>query len=77
MSGVTNNTLHGISISASNGAPDVYGSMMMENIWQVNGEEEMPCSICCLGCESANSLEENHGHVLSIEVSMIFEWETL
>ena len=34
---------------------------MMENIWQVNGEEEIPCSICCLGCESANSLEENHG----------------
>ena len=77
MSGVTNNTLRGISISASDGAPDVYGSMMMENVWQVDGKEECPCSIHCLGCESANSLQENHGQGLSIEVSMIFEWETL
>ena len=77
MSGVTNNTLCGVSISASDGAPDVYGSMMMENIWQVNGEEEVPCLIHHLGCELANSLEENHRQVSSIEVSVIFERETL
>ena len=77
MSGVTNNTLCGISISASNGAPDVYGSMMMENIWQVDGNEETPCPTHHSGCESANSLEENHGHVSSIEVSVIFEPEML
>ena len=67
MSSVTNNTLCGVSISTSNGTPDIYGSMMMENIWQVDGNKEVPCSIHCLGCESANSLEENHRQVLCQE----------
>ena len=70
-------TLCSVSILASNGTPDVYGSMIMENIWQVNGEEECPHSIRRLGCESANSLEENHRRTSSIEVSVIFEQETL
>jgi len=64
MSGVTNNILC-VSIVASDGALDVYG------------EEEMPRSICRFSCKSAKSLEENHRWTLSIEVSMIFKWETL
>ena len=77
MSGVTSNTLHDVSLSAGNGTPDVYRSMMAKNVWQVDGNEEVPCSIHHLGCESVNSLEENHEHTSSIEVSVSLEQETL
>ena len=61
------------SISASDGAPDVFGSMKSENVWQLDPERDL--LILRLGCEDENSLEESHGRKSTIEVSEIYECE--
>ena len=61
------------SISASDGAPDVFGSMKSENIWQLDPESD--CTLLRLGCKDDDSLEESRGRKLTIEVSEIYECE--
>ena len=47
------------SISASDGAPDVFGSMKSENVWQLDSESDH--TLLRLGCEDEDSLEESRG----------------
>ena len=61
------------SISASDGAPDVFGSMKSENVWQLDPEQDR--TLLRLGCESEDSLEESRGRKSTIEVSEIYECE--
>ena len=61
------------SISASDGAPDVFGSMKSENVWQLDPEGDR--TLHRLGCESKDSLEESCGLKSTIEVSEIYECE--
>ena len=61
------------SISASDGAPDVFGSMKNENVWQLDPERDL--TLLRLGCESEDSLEESRGRKSTIEVSEIYECE--
>ena len=61
------------SISASDGAPDVFGSMKSENVWQLDPERDL--TLLRLGCESEDSLEESRGRKSTIEVSEICECE--
>ena len=61
------------SISASDGAPDVFGSMKSENVWQLDPERDL--TLLRLGCESKDSLEESRGRKSTIEVSEIYECE--
>ena len=61
------------SISASDGAPDVFRSMKSENVWQLEPESDR--TILRLGCEDEDSLEESRGHKSTIEVSEIYECE--
>ena len=61
------------SISASDGAPDVFGSIKSENIWQL--EPESDHTLLHLGCQDKYSLEESLGRTLTIEVSMINKCE--
>ena len=61
------------SISASDGAPDVFGSMKAENVWQLDPESDL--TLLRLGCESEDSLEETRGRKSTIEVSEIYECE--
>ena len=61
------------SISASNGAPDVFGSMKSENIWQLDPKSD--CTLFCLGCQDKDSLEESLGCMSTIEVSVINKCE--
>ena len=60
-------------MSASDGAPDVFGSMKSENIWQLDPESDH--TLLCLGCQNEDSLEESLGHTSTIEVSVINECE--
>ena len=61
------------SISASDGAPDVFGSMKSENVWQLDPESDR--TLLRLGCEDEDSLEESRGRKSTIEVSKIYECE--
>ena len=61
------------SISASDGAPDVFGSMKSENVWQLDPESD--CTLLRLGCQDEDSLEESLGRMSTIEVSMINKCE--
>ena len=61
------------SISASDGAPDVFGSMKSENVWQLDPERDL--TLLRLGCENEDSLEETRGRKSTIEVSKICECE--
>ena len=61
------------SVSASDGAPDVFGSMKSENVWQLDPERDL--TLLRLGCENENSLEESRGRKSTIEVSEIYECE--
>ena len=61
------------SISASDGAPDVFGSMKSENVWQLDPESDH--TLLRLGCEDKDPLEESRGRKLTIEVSEICECE--
>ena len=61
------------SISASDGAPDVFGSMKSENVWQLDPERDL--TLLRLGCENEDSLEESRGRKSTIEVSEIYECE--
>ena len=58
------------SVSASDGAPDVFGSMKSENVWQLDSESDH--TLLCLGCQDEDSLEESLGQTSTIEVSVIF-----
>ena len=62
------------SVSASNGAPDVFGSMKSENVWQLDFESD--CTLLRLGCENEDSLKESRGCKSTIEVSEICECES-
>ena len=62
-----------VSVSASDGAPDVFGSMKSENVWQLDPERDF--TILRLGCEDEDSLEESRGRKSTIEVSEIYECE--
>ena len=70
---VTYNSRRAPSISASDGAPDVFGSMKNENVWQLDPERDL--TLLRLGCESEDSLEETRGRKSTIEVSEIYECE--
>ena len=61
------------SISASDGAPNVFGSMKSENVWQLDPERDL--TLLRLGCEDEDSLEETRGRKSTIEVSEIYECE--
>ena len=61
------------SISASDGAPDVFGSMKSENVWQLDPKSDH--TLLHLGCEDEESLEESRSHKSTIEVSEICECE--
>ena len=61
------------SVSASDGAPDVFGSMKNENVWQMDPESDR--TLLHLGCESESSLEESRGRTSTIVVSEIYECE--
>ena len=61
------------SISASDGAPDVFGSLKSENVWQLDPERDL--TLLRLGCENEDSLEESRGRKSTIEVSEICECE--
>ena len=61
------------SISASDGAPDVFGSMKSENVWQLDPERDL--TLLRLGCVDEDSLEETRGRKSTIEVSEIYECE--
>ena len=70
---LTFNFRRAASISASDGAPDIFGSMKSENVWQMNPESDR--TLLHLGCEDENSLEESCGCKSTIEVSEIYECE--
>ena len=70
---VTYNSHRATSISASDGAPDVFGSMRSENVWQLDPEQDR--TLLRLGCENEDSLEESRGRKSTIEVSEIYECE--
>ena len=61
------------SISASDGAPDVFGSMKSKNVWQMDPGNDR--TLLRLGCEDEDSLEESRGRKSTIEVSEIYECE--
>ena len=61
------------SISASDGAPDVFGSLKSENVWQLDPERDL--TLLRLGCEDEDSLEETRGRKSTLEVSEIYECE--
>ena len=61
------------SISASDGTPDVFGSMKSKNVWQLDPESDR--TLLRLGCEDEDSLEESRSHKSTIEVSEIYECE--
>ena len=61
------------SISASDGAPDVFGSMKSENVWQMDPESDR--TLLRLGCDDEDSLEETRGRKSTIEVSEIYKCE--
>ena len=71
---LTFNFRRAASISASDGAPDVFGSMKSENVWQLDPEGD--CTLLRLGCEDKNSLEESRGRKSTIEVNEIYECES-
>ena len=70
---ITYNFRRAASVSASDGAPDVFGSMKHENVWQLDPESDR--TLLRLGCEDENSLEESRGRKSTIEVSEIYECE--
>ena len=70
---LTFNFRRAASVSASDGAPDVFGSMKSENVWQLDPEGDH--TLLCLGCEDEDSLEESRGRKSTIEVSEIYECE--
>ena len=70
---LTYNFRRAASVSASDGAPDVFGSLKSENVWQLDPERDL--TLLRLGCEDENSLEESHGRKSTIEVSEIYECE--
>ena len=70
---LTFNFCRAASVSASDGAPDVFGSMKSENVWQLDPERDL--TLLRLGCEDENSLEESRGRKSTIEVSEIYECE--
>ena len=70
---LTYNSHRAASITASDGAPDVFGSMKSENVWQLDPERDL--TLLRLGCESEDSLEESRGRKSTIEVSEICECE--
>ena len=61
------------SVSASDGAPDIFGSMKSKNVWQLDPESDR--TLLRLGCDDEDSLEESRGRKSTIEVSVIFECE--
>ena len=70
---ITYNSRRAPSISASDGAPDVFGSLKSENVWQLDPERDL--TLLRLGCENEDSLEESRGRKSTIEVSEIYECE--
>ena len=70
---VTYDFRRAVSVSASDGAPDVFGSMKSENVWQLDPERDL--TLLRLGCENEDSLEESRGRKSTIEVSEICECE--
>ena len=70
---LTFNFRQAASISASDGAPDVFGSMKSENIWQLDPEGDR--TLLRLGCEDEDSLKESRSCKSTIEVSEIYECE--
>ena len=70
LSNITYNFHQAASISASDGAPDVFGSMKSKNVWQLDPESDHV--LLCLGCKNEESLEETVGRTSTIEVSVIF-----
>ena len=70
---LTYNSRRAPSVSASDGAPDVFGSMKSENVWQLDPERDL--TLLRLGCENEDSLEESRGRKSTIEVSEIYECE--
>ena len=70
---ITFNFRRAASISASDGAPDVFGSMKSKNVWQMDPEGDH--TLLRLGCEDEDSLEESRGCKSTIEVSEIYECE--
>ena len=70
---LTYNSHRAASITASDGAPDVFGSLKSENVWQLDPERDL--TLLRLGCESEDSLEESRGRKSTIEVSEIYECE--
>ena len=60
-------------MSASDGAPDVFGSMKFENVWQLDPKSD--CTLLHLGCQDEDSLEESIGHMSTIKVSVINKCE--
>ena len=61
------------SVSASDGAPDVFGSLKSENVWQLDPEQDR--TLLRLGCENEDSLKETRGRTSTIVVSEIYECE--
>ena len=59
--------------AASDGAPDVFGSMKSENVWQLDPESDR--TLLRLGCEDEDSLKESRGCTSTIEVSETYECE--
>ena len=72
---LTYNFHRAASISASDGAPDVFGSLKSENVWQLDPESDR--TLLRLGCESEDSLEESRGRTSTVVVSEIYECEGL
>ena len=70
---LTFNFRRAASVSASDGAPDVFGSMKSENVWQLDPESDH--TLLCLGCQNEDSLEESLDRTSTIEVSVINECE--
>ena len=70
---ITYDSHRAASISASDGAPDVFGSMKSENVWQLDPEKDL--TLLRLGCEDEDSLEETRGRKSTLEVSEIYECE--
>ena len=61
------------SVSASDGTPDVFGSMKSKNVWQLDPESDR--TLLRLGCENKDSFEESRSCKSTIEVSEIYECE--
>ena len=70
---ITYDSRRAVSVSASDGAPDVFGSMKSENVWQLDPERDL--TLLRLGCEDEDSLEETRGRKSTIAVSEICECE--